>query len=149
MAADIMHAVRTCPDCAKNRLRMLKHSRPMKLFPTVEPFEQVAMDLLGPLPKTPRGNQHILVMACRFSKLTQVVPLRTATAQTVAAAFCTNWVFKYGAPKQTLSDNGVQFASKLMVAVSQNLGVKNVFTSAYHPQANGQVERYNLSLIHI
>ena len=146
MAADIMRTVRTCPDCAKNRLRMLKHSRPMKLFPTAAPFEQVALDLLGPLPKTPRGNQHILVMACRFSKLTQVVPLRSATAITVAKAFCTHWVYKYGAPRQTLTDNGPQFASKLLMSTSQELGVKNVFTSAYHPQANGQVERYNRTL---
>ena len=105
MAADIMRTVRTCPDCAKNRLRMLKHSRPMKLFPTALPFEQVALDLLGPLPKMPRGNQHILVMACRFSKLTQVVPLRSATAMTVAKAFCNHRVYKYGAPRQTLTDN--------------------------------------------
>ncbi len=94
MASDIMDTVRTCPHCAKNRLRMLKHSKPMKLFPTLQPFEQGALDLLGPLPKTPRGNQHILAMSCRFSKLTQVVPLRTATVNTVASAFFPHWVTK-------------------------------------------------------
>ena len=118
----------------------------MRLFPSLQPFEQVALDLLGPLPKTPRGNQHILVMSCRFSKLTQIVPLRSATANTVASAFFVHWVTKYGPPKQTLTDNGPQFAAKFMMATSQALGVKNIFMSAYHPQANGQVERYNRTL---
>ena len=87
------------------------------------------------------------MISCRFSKLTQVVPLRNITAYHVAIAFCTHWVFKYGPPRTLLSDNGPQFASKFFQAVCLQLGTKNVFTTAYHPQTNGQVERYNRTLL--
>ena len=65
----------------------------------------------------------------------------------MAVAFCTHWVFKYGPPRTLLSDNGPQFASKFFQAVCLQLGTKNVFTTAYHPQTNGQVERYNRTLL--
>lgn len=146
MAADIIQTVRTCQHCAKNRIRLIKRSNPMKLFPATEPLESVAMDLLGPLPKTKKGNQYILVITDRFTKLTQIVPLRTITAEAVAAAFVIHWVFKYGTPKQTLTDNGSQFASKFMQETCQVLGVSNTFTSTYHPQTNGQAERFNRTL---
>ena len=84
MASDIMFTVRTCPHCAKNRVRLIKHSNPMKLFPATTPLESVAMDLLGPLPPSKRGHRFILVMTDRFSKLTQVVAMKKTTAAMVA-----------------------------------------------------------------
>jgi hypothetical protein len=64
-----------------------------------EPLEYVAVDILGPLPKTGHGNRFLLVMTDRFSKLTRTVPLRIITAFTVGKAFCDQWVFVYGAPR--------------------------------------------------
>ena len=147
MASDIMHTVRSCPSCAKNRIRLIRKSNPMKLFPATEPLESVAMDLLGPLPPSKSGNRHILVMTDRFTKLTQVVPMRKITADKVASAFCVHWVYKYGTPKETLTDNGPQFASKFLQETCQALGISNAFTSAYHPQTNGQAERFNRTLV--
>ena len=118
----------------------------MKLFPATAPLESMAMDLLGPLQKSKAGNRFILVMTDRFTKLTQVVRLRRITAAVIAAAFCQHWVFKYGAPKETLTDNGSQFESKFLRETCQVLGVRNAFTSTYHPQTNGQTERFNRTL---
>ena len=114
MAADVMSTVRSCPNCAKNRIRLIKNSNSMKLFPATAPLESMAMDLLGPLQKSKAGNRFILVMMDRFTKLTQFVPLRRITAAVIAAAFFQHLVFKYGAPKETLTDNGSQFASKFV-----------------------------------
>ena len=146
MAADVLATVRSCPPCAKNRLRLIRKSNPMKLFPATTPLECVAMDLLGPLPASKAGNKYILVITDRFTKLTQIVCLRKTTAYIIAAAFCSHWVYKYGTPKETLTDNGPQFASKFLQETCQILGVANTFTSAYHPQTNGQCERYNRTL---
>ena len=55
-------------------------------------------------------------------------------------------MYKYGTPKETLTDNEPQFASKFLQETCQILGVANTFTSAYHPQTNGQCERYNRTL---
>ena len=106
MATDVMSTVRSCPNCAKNRIRLIKNSNPMKLFPATAPLESMAMDLLGPLKKSKAGNRFILVMTDRFTKLTQVVTLRRNTAAVIAEAFCQHWVFKYGTSKETLTDNG-------------------------------------------
>ena len=83
----------------------------------------------------------------RFSKLTHVLPLRRINAYTIAAAFVEAWVFKYGPPKTLISDNGKQFGAKCVQAVCSLLGIMNIFTSTYHPQTNGQVERYNRTIL--
>ena len=86
-------------------------------------------------------------MTDRFSKLTRTSPLRTITSTSVARAFCNDWVFAYGPPALVLTDRGQQFASKFFLAVCAILGIQKLFTTAYHPRANGQVERYNRTLL--
>jgi hypothetical protein len=147
MAADVLEVVRQCQSCSRNRMSLSRHSNPLKLFPANAPLEAIAMDILGPLPKTKHGNRFLLVIADRFSKLTRTVPLRTITALTVAQMFCEHWVFVYGPPVSVLTDNGPQFASRFFQAVCAELGIKKLFTSAYHPQTNGQVERYNRTIV--
>ncbi|GAB0491039.1 hypothetical protein MMPV_005598 [Pyropia vietnamensis] len=58
----------------------------MRLFPATEPFAAVAVDLLGPLPRTPEGYEYLLVMCDRFTKLTRVSPLKDTTALDVFAS---------------------------------------------------------------
>lgn len=103
------------------------------MFLAKQPLELVAVDLLGQLPKTKAGNCFILVMADQFTNLTQVVPLKRTSGLDVAKEFESHWVFKYGAPKEVLSDNGAQFASKLYKNTCCVFGIANTFTLAYHP----------------
>jgi Integrase zinc binding domain/Integrase core domain/Chromo (CHRromatin Organisation MOdifier) domain len=144
---DVENTVKQCAQCARNNVQERQHANYMKLFPANEPLEYVAIDLLGPLPKTAHGNRYLLVISDRFSKLTRTVPLRTTTALVVAKAFCTHWVYAYGIPKFLLSDNGTQFTSKFFLEVCRELGIAKVFTTAYHPQTNGQVERFNRTIL--
>ena len=117
MAADIYKTIRNCTNCAKNRVKLRKRTHPLRIFPATRPLESLAIDILGPLTKTKKGHRFLLVMSDRFSKLTQVVPLRRIDAYTVAVAFVEAWVFKYGPPKTGISDNGKQFAAKFFQAV--------------------------------
>lgn len=119
----------------------------MKLFPAIEAFEMVAIDNLGELLRSSRGNRYILVITDRFSKLVQTAPLKRITAAEIAKAFVNNWVFVYGPPKKLLSDNGTQFTSLTFQSICKILGIQNLFTTTYHPQANGQVERFNRTLL--
>ena len=146
MAADIAATVRNCAPCARNRVKFRKHTNHLKLFPAEEPLHAISMDILGPLPRTERGKRILLVITDRFSKLTAVVPLRTTNAYSVAIAFCEAWIFKYGPPESVLTDKGKQFASSFFLSVCRLLRLSNVYTSAYHLQANGQAERYNRTL---
>jgi transposase InsO family protein len=108
------------------------------------------MDILGPLPRTKHGNRFLLKISDRFSKVTKTVPLRTVTALSVARAFCDHWdhwVYLYGPPLSLLTYNGPQFTVKFFLAVCTELRIKKIFTTAYHPQTNGQVERFNRTII--
>ena len=119
----------------------------MKLFPATKPLEFVAIDILGPLTRSRNGYRLLVVITDRFSKLTRTVPLRSVTALLVAMAFCDNWAYPYGPPAYLLSDSGGQFASKYFQSICRILGIRNLFSTAYHPQANGQVERFNRTLL--
>ena len=147
MAADTVSTVRECTQCSKNRLRLIRQVSPMRLFPPTKPLECVAIDILGPLPTSNAGHKFLLVMTDRFSKLTQVTPLKRIKTLDVARAFVNDWVFKYGAPDSLVSDNGSQFVADFFQRVCTLLRVTNLFTTTYHPQTNGQAERFNRSLM--
>ena len=147
MYREIEDAVRSCEQCARNNVQERSRVNNMQLFTAQEPLEFVAIDILGPLPKTAHGNRFLLVISDRFSKLTRTIPMRTTTALAVAKAFCTHWVFSYGPPRYLLSDNGTQFTAKFFLEVCRELGIAKVFTTAYHPQTNGQVERFNRTIL--
>ena len=146
LAADVASTVRGCWTCAMNRVKLWKHLNRLRLFPATRRLESLAIDILGPLPKNRAGKSFLLVITDHFTKLTKVVALRTTTAYTVATTFCDAWVFKYGVPRSLLSDNGPQFNAKFFQSVCRVLGITNLYTSAYHPQTNGQVERYNRTI---
>jgi transposase InsO family protein len=64
-----------------------------------------------------------------------------------SASFCDHWAYVYGPPVSLLTDNGPQFTAKFFQAVCSELGIRKIFTTAYHPQTNGQVERYNRTIL--
>jgi len=147
MARDVYQVVLDCQSCAATQGTRHRHQKMMKLFQAKGPLEDIAMDLLGPLPRTRHGKQHVLVITDRYSKLTRTIALSKTTAPHVAQAFVDHWVMPYGIPASVLSDNGPQFVSKFMGAVCGILGVKQLTTTAYHPQTNGQTERYNKTIV--
>ena len=69
--------------------------------------------------------------------------MKKVGALEVSKVFLDHWLLAYGAPTHVLSDNGPQFASKLFQLFQSGLGVRNVFTTTYYPQTNGQAERFN------
>jgi Integrase zinc binding domain len=75
MYKEVEETVRHCTVCAKNRVKERKRTSFLKLFRASGPLEFVAMDILGPLPKTEHGNRFLLVISDRFSKLTRTVPM--------------------------------------------------------------------------
>lgn len=146
LAVDCYATVRRCSTCAKNRIQLRLQAEPLQLFPASGPLESVAIDVLGELIKTVRGNQYLLIISDRFTKLTKSVPLKSISAAEVAKAFVNEWVFNYGPPKELISDNGKCFTAKFFQDVCRILNIQNSFTTTYHPQTNGQVERYNRTL---
>jgi len=141
MVVEVYKHVEQCPACAEIRLSERKHTTVMKLFTADEPFSGLAMDLMGPLPTSRGGHKHVLVICDWFMKLTRAIPLREATALTVAPAFIDTWVAAYGIHDTVLTDNGPHFASVYYQGILSLLGIASNYTSPYHPQTKGQVER--------
>lgn len=146
-SVDVYNTVRNCSSYAKERVRARTSSTQLKLFPAASPQEDVAMDLLGELITTPRGKKNILVMTDRFTKLVRVVELSTTRGIDIARAFVRDWVFVYGPPNTILTDNGPQFTARFLLETHRLLGIEELFPTAYHPETNGQTERYNRTLL--
>ena len=71
----------------------------------------------------------------------EAIPLADITAATCASALIRHWICRFGVPTDITSDQGRQFTSALWAELHSVLGIASLRTTAYHPQANGMVER--------
>ena len=110
-----------------------------------EPFSRVAMDLIGPLPKSRSGHRYILVLCDYATRYPEAVPLRNIDAEHVAEELV-KVISRVGIPREILSDQGSNFMSQLLTELYNLLHVKRIRTSPYHPQTDGVVERFNQTL---
>jgi len=147
MVVDVNAFVANCTQCARNRVGKRRKTNYLKTFPPTEPLTDLCMDLLWPLPRTAAGNEHLLVIVDRFSKMTRAISLQRIDAETIAASFLDHWVAAYGPPATVLSDNGPQFRSTFFQGVCSLLGIFNRYSTTYHPQSSGQVERYSWTIV--
>lgn len=143
MAVDCYTTARQCPHCALNRIQFRGHTSRMILFPATFQFQSVALDLLGQLPKIEHMNHFLLVATFHFTKLTQIMPLVSIRALEMVVAFCISLILNYGTPDSVLSDNSKKFAAQLFQSICRHLCAANRITTSNHPQANGQIERFN------
>ncbi|GFW29798.1 transposon Tf2-6 polyprotein [Trichonephila clavipes] len=145
ISSDVAKWARHCLACQKSKIH--RHTRsPLSSFQ--EPsqrFDHVHLDLIGPLPPS-NGYTYCLTMIDRFSKWPKAQPLKDTTAETVAEAFFSSWVSRFGTPAILTTDRGRQFESSLFKALSNLLGVQKCRTTGYHPQANGMIEELHRPL---
>ena len=99
----------------------------------------MAMDSLGPFPKSERGNSYILVVADLFTRWMEAFSIPNQEASTVANIFVDKVFMCYAIPKQLHSDQGPQFESQLMSEVCKLLGIQKSRTTPYHSQCDGMV----------
>ncbi|KAL5491297.1 hypothetical protein EMCRGX_G016559 [Ephydatia muelleri] len=122
---------------------------PLQLDPAVRPLQRVAMDIMGPLPETSRGNKYILVIADYFTKWSEAYPIPNMEAITVAKCLVNEFICRFGVPEQLHSDQGRNFESKVIKNICDLLQIRKTRTSPYHPQSDGLVERFNRTLLNL
>ena len=139
---DVRQWTRSCLQC--QRCKVQRHTcASLSNFeiPTAR-FSHVPIDLVGPLPP-PNGNSYLLTCIDRFTRWPEAIPISTITAESVAQAFITHWIARFGVPHTINIDRGKQFESHLFAALTNFLATTRVRTTAYHPIANGLVERFH------
>lgn len=144
LAKQVRAWARACFDC--QRAKVHRHVRaPLEPFSApARRFDHVHVDLVGPLPPS-QGCTHLLTIIDRYTRWPEALPLASTDTESCARAFARHWVARFGVPADMSSDRGAQFTSQLWSSLSTLLGIRLHRTTAYHPQANGLVERFHRS----
>ncbi|XP_059582206.1 uncharacterized protein LOC132243291 [Alligator mississippiensis] len=145
MGEEVARRCAACLECQKTRTERPARA-PLQPMPVMDtPFARIALDIVGPLPRSSSGHQYVLVMVDYATRYPEAVPLQTATAPQVAEELI-KWVARIGVPEEILTKQGRNFMSGVMKVVCQTLQIRQIRTAVYHPQTNGLVERLNGTL---
>ena len=101
---------------------------------------------MGPFPTSKSSNKYILVLTGYLTRWCEAVALPDKIAKIVAQALLEKLIFYHSCPQELLSDQGKQFHGEVLQLLTHNLGIKQLFTSPYHPQTNGLTKRLNCTL---
>ena len=125
----------------------MKNRAQLQLSLAERPLQRIAMDVVGPLPVTPRGNRYILVVSDYFTKWKEAFPLADMEASSIARVVVNEIICRFGIPDTIHTDQGRNFESGLIRDICQLIDVKKTHTTPYHPESDGLVERLNRTLI--
>eukprot|EP00253_Pinus_taeda_P012641 PITA_12641 len=145
MKKDIAEYLARCLECQQIKA---EHQHPAGLLqPLPIPewkWEIISMDFITGLPKTKKGNDSIMVVVDKLSKAAHFIPVQsTYRAPQIAHVFMQNVFRLHGLPKVIISDRDVKFTSAFWRTLFADLGTQLNFSTAYHPQTDGQTERVN------
>ena len=122
----------------------------MTLYHAGAPLEWLHLDILGPFVPSQAGNKYILMLVCQITKWIEAYPLQDQKSNKVARVVIDNFISRFGCPLQIHKDQAcTNFASSLFRTISELLDIAQRRTTPYHPSSNGQVERYNRSILQI
>ncbi len=138
---------RTCDTCQRvgkpNQKPVKAPLQPIPAFS--EPFSEIILDCVGPLPKTSSGHEYLLTLMCTATRFPEAIPLRNITARSVLNALL-KYFTHYGLPTIIRSDCGTNFTSKVFAQVTKELNIEHRTSSPYHPETQGALERYHQTL---
>lgn len=147
MRSDVENYVRKCELCQANKALRRINRAPMQITSTsTQPFERVALDLVGPLPEAgPSKYRFILTLQDDLTKYSAAYPLPNATAEESAECLI-HFICQFGIPKSILTDQGTNFTAELFKQTCTFLKIKQLWSSPYHPQTQGALERSHSTL---
>jgi transposase InsO family protein len=145
MRRDIAHYVACCDTCSRVKI---EHQKPAGLLkPLAVPvwkWEDISMDFVVGLPRTPKGNDLVWVIVDRLTKVAHIVPVKTRyTTEKHAELYVEHILRLHGTPRSIVSDRGPQFVSKFWQSFHKLMGTTLNHNTAFHPQTDGQTETVN------
>ena len=145
ISTDVKNYILSCDTCKQFNKNTHKqapyHSRPV----ISEPYDEIALDIIGPLPRSKKGYRFALTAICMASRWPEVYPLNNTEAESIVNALV-EFISRNGIPSKILTDQGSQFTSSIMSQTCQALGITHIMTVPYRPQGNGIIERFHGTL---
>ncbi|GAU51702.1 hypothetical protein TSUD_415130 [Trifolium subterraneum] len=148
MHKEIAEYVYACLVCQKSKIEHQKPSGLLQpLFIPEWKWDSIAMDFVGGLPKTAKGNEVIWVVVDRLAKSAHFIAIKVGTLVPKLAEIYVEQIIRlHGIPSSIVSDRDPKFTSRFWESLQEALGTKLRLSSAYHPQTDGQSERTIQSL---
>ncbi|WVZ91013.1 hypothetical protein U9M48_037246 [Paspalum notatum var. saurae] len=145
MKREVAEYVALCDVCQRVKA---EHQKPAGLLQPLKipewKWEEIGMDFIVGLPRTQSGFDSIWVVVDRLTKVAHFIPVKTTySGAKLAELYMSRIVCLHGVPKKIVSDRGTQFTSHFWKRLHESMGTKLNFSSAYHPQTDGQTERTN------
>ncbi|KAL8441241.1 hypothetical protein Emed_007593 [Eimeria media] len=140
--------VETCARCQASKAVTQKPAGYLhSLAIPLRRWDSISMDYITGLPTSTQGNDAVLVVIDRLTKMAHFIPLKTtATAADVANLFTREVVRLHGVPTSIITDRDPRFLSQFWEMFTQKFGIKRCLSTAFHPQTDGQTERMNQTL---
>ena len=145
MKKDVQRWCKECHDCQASKIHHHTRAPLVTPIPPAARFSALHVDLVGPLPVS-EGMSYLFTVVDRFTRWPEAIPMPDSRTETCAKALIRHWIARFGTPADLASDRGPQFTSDLWKDLNKLLGIKHSPTTAYHPQANGMVERFHRQL---
>ena len=140
---DVLRWCKFCKPCATTKMRHGGILGDLRQQLSGAPMERIAMDFIGPLPRTAAGNEHLLVVCDYFTKWVECFPLPDQTASVTADVLVTQFFSRFGVPRIIHTDQGSNFESELFSNMCDLYGIEKTHTTPYHPRSDGLVERFS------
>ncbi len=139
--------IKKCPQCSSCRITSPMGSAKLQNYPALTPIDRLHLDVLGPFPESKSGNRYILVIIDQFTRWVEAFPIPEQGAETTAKRLVFDFISSFGVPLEIHTNQGRNFESSLFKEVCRLLQVTKTRTTTYHPASNGQVERFNRTLL--
>jgi len=126
----------------------VKHQRPTGLLEPLDilvwKWDDISMDFIVGLPCSQKGHDSIWVIVDRLTKVAHFIPIKIEySVDKLAKLYVDNVLRLHGSPNSIVSDRGPQFLAKFWKSFHKAMGTSLDYSTAFHPQTNGQTERVN------
>src|ERR1044072_1444817 len=144
MYEEIKEYIQSCHQCQVHA----KTSKQNELFPIPisAPWESIGIDFVGPFPETRQGNKYIITAIVSFPQWPERRAVPAVTSKETAKFIYEELICRHRIINILHSDQGTHFVNEVIIDLTKRFDMKHHKITAYHPQANGLVERFNGTL---
>ncbi|KAG7557031.1 Reverse transcriptase domain [Arabidopsis suecica] len=149
MISDCIDYAKRCKKCQMHAPLIHQPSEILSSISAPYPFMRWSMDIVGPMHRSTRGVQYLLVLTDYFSKWIEAEAEAYISIQdSVVKIFLWKHIIcRYGVPYEIVTDNGPQFISNDFEDFCSAWGIKLSYSTPRYPQGNGQAEASNKTIL--